>query len=59
VDYIWSWSCSCNQKLYDEIQIEEQIGGGKKNKERKQGNAIKVFERRIHFTFVNDCGFQG
>lgn len=42
-----SWSCSCNQKRYDELQLEEQIREGKKKKkETKHGNAIKVFQRQ-------------
>lgn len=47
MNFIWSWSCSCNQKLYDEVQLEEQRRGEKKKKHKtKQGNAIKVFQRQ-------------
>lgn len=44
VNFIWSWTCSCNQDLYDEVQLEEQRRELKNKHKTKQGNAIKVFQ---------------
>lgn len=50
---LWSWSCSCNQKLYDEVQLEEQRRGEKKKKQntnQNRGMPSKSFKVRNSFS---------
>lgn len=50
---LWSWSCSCNQKLYDEVQLEEQRRSKKKktnqNANQNRGMPSKYFKVRNSF----------